>query len=1014
MQFKNINLLLGWVSFAIALFVYLLTLEPTVSLWDCGEFIASSYKLQVGHPPGAPLFMILGRVFSLFTSNTEKVAMMINAVSAFASAFTILFLFWTISHLLKKIVIDASGKASRANMIVVLGGSFVGAMAYTFSDTFWFSAVEGEVYATSSLFTALVFWAILKWENVANEPGANRWLILIAYLIGLSIGIHLLNLLAIPAIVLVYYFKKAPKVSRNGIIKALGVSVVILLLIMYGIIPGIVKVATVVEKFFTNTVGLHYNVGVLIYVFLLLGALIYGIYRTQFLKKNILWNTVLLAITVIVIGYSSYALIVIRSLAGPPMNENRPENVFALLSYLNREQYGDRPLILGHQYNAEVEDLVYKKPVYILNKEENKYEIAYRKPEVVMEGSQVLLPRMYSRNGRHRQAYQEFGTINDPANPTFLDNLEFLFRYQIGHMYLRYFMWNFAGRQNDIQGHGNVLNGNWISGISFLDSARIGPQKHLPDHMRNHPARNTYFFLPLLLGLMGLFFHLDKRPRDFLVVLSLFILTGVAIVIYLNQTPYQPRERDYAFAGSFYAFAIWIGMGVAGLFQVLRSKLNANLSAILATAISLVAAPLLMATQNWDDHDRSGRYTARDIAKNYLNSCSENAVLFTVGDNDTFPLWYAQDVEGVREDVRIINMMLFNMDWYIDQARWKSYDSEPLPFTIPQAKYEAIPGNSIFVREHKQTATTDYMLNFMKSDNPDTKVKLRSGQQVNFIPTHQMILQVDSATVVSNGTIKQEDAHRIEKQIPILLEPNGQILKNNLGQLDIITSNKWERPIYYTSGGFDGSLGLEEYYQNEGLAYRLVPLKTPYESILVMGDIDTDTLYKRLMIQFEWGRMNAEDVRLDYYTIRTLSVIRFRSLYTRLAMRLLQEGDKERAIEVLDRCMELAPSRVLPYDQYITGITMPTREGGVIHHEGIIEAYYLCGEAEKANSILSEHYQNLSNEVIYYNAMKARHRSSISREVNEAMYQMEELRILLENFQQEELLVELGISAFGS
>ena len=1014
MQYKKINLLLGWVSFAIALFVYLLTLEPTVSLWDCGEFIASSYKLQVGHPPGAPLFMILGRVFSLFTSNTEKVAMMINAVSAFASAFTILFLFWTISHLLKKIVLDASGTASRANMIVVLGASFVGAMAYTFSDTFWFSAVEGEVYATSSLFTALVFWAILKWENVADEPGANRWLILIAYLIGLSIGVHLLNLLAIPAIVLVYYFKKTPKVSRNGILKALGVSVVILLLIMYGIIPGIVKVATVVEKFFTNTVGLHYNVGVVIYVFLLLGVLIYGIYRTQFLKKNILWNTVLLAITVIVIGYSSYALIVIRSLAGPPMNENRPENVFALLSYLNREQYGDRPLILGHQYNAEVEDLVYKKPVYILNKEENKYEIAYRKPEVVMGGSKVLLPRMYSRNGTHRQAYQEFGTINDPANPSFMDNLEFLFRYQIGHLYLRYFMWNFAGRQNDIQGHGNVLNGNWISGISFLDSARIGPQKMLPDQMRKHPARNTYFFLPLLLGLVGLFFQLDKRPRDFLVVLSLFLLTGVAIVIYLNQTPYQPRERDYAFAGSFYAFAIWIGMGVAGLNQVLRSKLNANLSAILATLISLVAVPALMATQNWDDHDRSGRYTARDIAKNYLNSCSKDAVLFTVGDNDTFPLWYVQDVEGVREDVRIVNMMLFNMDWNIDQARWKNYDSEPLPFTIPQTKYEAIPGNSIFVREHKQWATTDYMLNFMKSDNPDTKVKLRSGQEVNFIPTNQLILQVDSATVVSNGTVAPEDANRVEKQIPIVLEPNGQILKNNLAQLDIISSNKWKRPIYYTSGGFDGSLGLEEFYRNEGLAYRLVPVKTPFESILVMGDIDTDTLYKRLMNQFEWGRMNAEDVQLDYYTIRTMSVIRFRSIYTRLAMLLLQDGDRVRAVEVLDRCMELAPSRVLPYDQYVTGITMPNGDEGVIHHEGIIEAYYLCGETEKANHILSEHYQNLSKEVSYYNAMKARHRSSIRREINEAMFQMEELRILLQNFQQEELMLELGISGFDS
>jgi len=478
MSFKKINLLLGWLSFLIALIVYFLTLEPTVSQWDCGEFIASAYKLQVGHPPGAPLFMIIGRIFSLFTSSTEKVAMMINAVSAFASAFTILFLFWTISHLLKKMFPVPNrngGESSLTSMIVVLGGSFVGAMAYTFSDTFWFSAVEGEVYATSSLFTAVVFWAILKWENIANEPGANRWLILIAYLIGLSIGVHLLNLLAIPAIVLVYYFRKY-QVTRKGVIYALGISVGMLLLIMYGVIPGIVQVATVVEKFFTNSVGLHYNVGVVIYVALLLGALIYGIYRTQFIRKNVLWNTILLSITVIIIGYSSYALIVIRSLAGPPMNENRPENVFALLSYLNREQYGDRPLVRGHLYNAEVENYAYKKPVYTLNKEKNEYEIAYRKPELVMKGSKVLLPRIYSRDSNHKQAYKEFGTINDINNPTYLDNLEFLLRYQVGHLYLRYFMWNFAGKQNDVQGHGNVLNGNWISGIKAIDSARIGPQ----------------------------------------------------------------------------------------------------------------------------------------------------------------------------------------------------------------------------------------------------------------------------------------------------------------------------------------------------------------------------------------------------------------------------------------------------------------------------------------------------------------------------------------------------------
>jgi len=742
----------------------------------------------------------------------------------------------------------------------------------------------------------------------------------------------------------------------------------------------------------------------------LLGLLIYGIYRTQYLKKSLLWNTVFVCITVIIIGYSSYSLIVIRSLAGPPMNENSPENVFALLSYLNREQYGDRPLVRGHFYNAEVEDIEYRKPVYTLNKEKNQYEIAYRKPELVMKDSKVFLPRIYSRESDHRQAYIEFGTIKDHKNPTYLDNLEFLFRYQLGHMYFRYFMWNFVGRQNDTQGHGNVINGNWLSGIRIIDAARLGPQTNLPERMRNHPARNTYYFIPLLLGLLGLFYHLDRHVRDFWVVMSLFILTGVAIVIYLNQTPYQPRERDYAYAGSFYAFSIWIGIGVAGIFQILRSRIRKNLSAILSVLITLLAVPVLLAVQNWDDHDRSGKYTARDIARNYLNSCDKDAILYTVGDNDTFPLWYVQDVEGVREDVRIVNMMLLNMHWYIEQMRWQNYDSEPLPFTLPQAKYDLGTNNSLYVREHERWATFDYMLNFIRSDDPRTKIPLRNRQQVDYIPTHKLVLPVDSATVISNSTVPRDEADRIVREIRLQLTPNNQIMKGSLAQLDILGSNHWKRPIYYTSGGFDGSLGLEEYYRIEGLAYRLVPIRTPYESIIEMGSLNSDTLYNRLMKTFTWGRMNQEDVQLDFYNIRTLTVIRFRNIHTRLALRLLEEGKREKAIEVLDRCMELAPSTVLPYDQYITGITMPDREGGIIHHPGIIEAYYLCGEVEKANRILSEYYRTLVHEYNYYNSMKPRHKSSIQRDINEILFQIEEMKLLLQNYDQDELIMELGIT----
>ncbi len=1018
MSFRKLNILGGWISFILALVVYLLTLEPTVSLWDCGEFIASSYKLQVGHPPGAPLFLILGRVFSLFAPGPEHVARMINAVSAVASAGTIMFLFWTISHFLNKIFRAdrteneaEAGKPAGGSLLVVLGGALVGAMAYTFSDTFWFSAVEGEVYATSSLFTAVVFWAILKWENVADEPGANRWLVLIAYLVGLSIGVHLLNLLAIPAIVLVYYFRKY-KPSRKGLLTALALSFAILLFVMYGIIPGIVKVATGFELFFTNLLGLHYNTGVVVYVALLLGALVFGIYRTQFVNKHVVWNTILVCTTVIIIGYSSYAMIVIRSLAAPPMNENRPENVFALLSYLNREQYGDRPLILGHQYNAKPIDIKYTDPVYVLDKKANKYEVAMRKPEYVMDRGKSLLPRMYSMDPNHIKVYEDFGTIKDRENPSFLDNIEFLLRYQIGHMYFRYFMWNFAGRQNDIQGHGEVLKGNWISGIGPIDGLRLGSQKNLPPRIANHPARNSYFFLPLLLGLLGLFYHADRNARDFWVVMSLFVLTGLAIVLYLNQTPLQPRERDYAYAGSFYAFSIWIGIGVAGLYQLMRSKLPSGLSALLAVLISFLAVPSLMAVQNWDDHDRSGRYTARDIARNYLESCEKNAVLFTVGDNDTFPLWYVQDVEGVREDVRIVNMMLFNMDWYIDQMRWQNYSSPPLKFSLPEESYsQKEMGSRIFVRKSKNKATADYVMRFIKSDDPRTKLSQQSGKKMNYVPTHKIILPVDSARLVGNGSIRPEDAGRMQKEIELKLPADNYLLKNALAQLDVISSEKWNRPIYYTAGGFDGSLGLEAYYRTEGLAFKLVPIHRPYSSILDMGDIDTDVLYDRLMNKFTWGRMNEKDVQLDYYTIRTLGVIRFRSLYTRLAMKLLEEGQKDKAIEVLDRCMELAPDRVLPFDQYFTGITLPEKNNQVRHYPGIPELYLMCGETEKASELIKAHYHNLVLEHNYYTSLKPRLQSSIKRELAETIYQIEEIRSMLLRFGQEELMLELGIAS---
>jgi len=1006
--FRKYNLILGWFSFLVALIVYLLTIEPSVSLWDCGEFIASSYKLQIGHPPGAPLYMLIGRFFSLFAGDTATVARMYNALSAASSAFTILFLFWTISHLLKKVFIKNEKDYTLTNFILVLGSAFVGALAYTFSDTFWFSAVEAEVYATSSLFTAVVFWAILKWENIADQENSNRWLILIAYLIGLSIGVHLLNLLAIPAIVLVYYFRKYT-VTRKGIIQAILAAVVILGSIMYVIIPGLVKVATWFELLFTNSLGAHYNTGLLVYIVLLLGVLSYGVYRTQFQKKSVLLNTILVSLTVIIIGYSSYALIIIRSTAQPPMNENRPDNAFALLAYLNREQYGDRPLVLGNQYNAEFENVEYNKPVYALNKESGKYEVAYKKPEVTYEGGKILFPRMYSRDSQHKQAYEQFGTIKDPANPTYLDNIEFFFRYQVGHMYLRYFMWNFVGKQDDIQSHGGILHGNWISGIKAVDKAFLGNQSELTDDMLNHPARNTYYFLPLILGIIGLLFHLKRDVKDFWIIMFLFILTGLAIVVYLNQHPFQPRERDYAYAGSFYAFSIWVGMGVAGLASIFHRWMSLKVAAIFSFIIGLLGAPVLMAAENWKDHDRSGRYLARDIAKNYLESCDKNAILYTVGDNDTFPLWYAQEVEGVRTDIRVVNMMLFNTDWHIEQMKMKAYESDPLPISLPTSKYKEGTNNSLYVSENERWATVEYISNFIKSEDPRTKLSLRNGDKVDYIPTHKIVIPVDSATVIESGIVSPEEADLIVEDVRIQLTPNQQVLKGNMAQLDIFAQNKWKRPIYFTAGGFDGSLGLESYYQLDGLAYEVVPIKTPEESILVMGRIQADKMYDIVMNKFSWGRMNEKDVTLDYYSIRTLSVIRFRNLHTRLAISLLEQGEKEKAVAVLDRCMELAPHHVVPFDRYVAGLTFPQRNGNTIHHEGIIEAYYMCGETEKANALLEEYFAILNQQMAYFNSLKPKDRQTVQQDLYESMAQVEELRVLLVNFGQQDLLLELGL-----
>ncbi len=1006
--YKRINNITGWIVFVIAAYVYLSTIESTASLWDCGEFIASAFKLEVGHPPGAPFFLILARFFTLFAGpHNELAARMVNSMSALASAFTILFLFWTITHLARKIV-NGNRDLSSGKIIAIMASGVVGALAYTFSDSFWFSAVEGEVYATSSLFTALIFWAILKWEESTDLKHADRWMILIAYLMGLSIGVHLLNLLAIPAIVLVYYFKMY-KPTPKGVILALTTSFILLGLIMYGIIQGLFKVSSRFELFTVNTLGLPYNTGLFLHMIILFGSLAASIYlllknkeiktilifagtgvvlsgmpfvSTSFFldliiaavlvfatvaigkKSRRTLMTLLTSLTMILIGYSSFALILIRSNADPPLNENKPDNVFSMLAYIDREQYGTKPLFFGQYYNSPITGMKKGKPTYI--RKNGKYVISqYAQSYTYDPRTTTLFPRMYSSQADHIRVYKEWGKVKghkvqvterDGSKktitiPTFGENLRFFFSYQLGFMYWRYFLWNFSGRQNDIQGLGGPLDGNWISGIKFIDEPRIGPTDNLPDKYAHNKARNRYYMLPFLLGLLGLLIQWKRTPKDFWVVLMLFFMTGIAIVIYLNQTPNQPRERDYAYVGSFYAFSIWIGLGVLSLYYLFRNFLSETFSAVFAGLLT-VSVPAIMGQQNWDDHDRSGRYTARDIAFDYLNSCEKNAVLFTNGDNDTFPLWYIQEVEGVRTDVRVVNLMLFNTDWYIDQMKRKVYDSDPLPLSLPREKYLDGTNNMIYLVPNKTIKgylNLKTAIDFVASDNPGTKLSLQGGERIDFIPSKKFSIPVDSATVVSNGTVSPADAGKIVPEVKITIKKN-YIMKSSMMVMDLLAHFNWKRPVYYVTGGHDDALGMENYFQLEGFAYRLVPINTPREDYINYGRVNTTRLYENLMHKYRWGRMNEPDVYLDYYTRRTINIIKVRNTFSRLAKALAAEGKKDSATAVLDHCMELLPKDRLPYDIFTVGM---------------IDAYYKAGAAAKGDTLALDYASDLQKDLDY-------------------------------------------------
>lgn len=1066
MDYKKLNIITGWVVFLVAAWTYISTIEPTASFWDCGEFIATAYKLEVGHPPGAPLFMILGRVASAFVS-PENVPVAMNILSALASAFTILFLFWSITHMAHKLATRDGRALTSGAVAAILGSGIVGALAYTWSDSFWFSAVEGEVYALSSFFTAIVFWAILKWESVADEAHNIRWLILIAYLMGLSIGVHLLNLLCIPAIAFVYYFKRYP-VSTKGVAVTFVVSAVILGAIQAVIIPGIVQVAGKFELLFVNDFGLPFNSGVLFYALLIITLLVMGIRWTQ-QRGLVLWNTVILGVSVILVGYSTYAMIVVRSVANPPIDENNPENVFNLLSYLNREQYGDRPLLIGQFWdspyaNERKDGTPVHTATYLVQKggrtvqrfydrwsanhfaelnpgHEVKHEYIVTDPrkgtEIVYDPQfTMLFPRMYSSQASHVQAYKSWSEFKGVPmrgtdrqgkptriyKPTQAENFRFFMAYQLDWMYWRYFMWNFAGRQNDVQGSGNIMDGNWLTGIKAIDAERLGNQDTLPSSMTRNKGFNRYYLLPLILGLIGFVYQLLRHGRDWSVVMLLFFFTGVAIVIYLNQTPYQPRERDYAYVGSFYAFAIWIGLGVFALYEAARSISVRDLGVVAASALGLgalkylveglasdghavsyilffmalvgvgavacfvllgkalradlahgvlatlvgLAVPAVMVADGWDDHDRSNRTPARDLASDYLESCAPNAILFTNGDNDTFPLWYAQEVEGIRTDVRVVNLSLLNTDWYIDQMRRKAYESGPVPFTIPPDKYRQGTRDAVYLvpRDEKSPNVMDLRKAIAYAID-DRNLQRSGNDRFAYIPADAFSIPVNRAQVLANDVVPPKDTARIEDAITWRVGRSA-VMKNHFLVLDLLANNDWSRPIYFAvTTGPDSYIGLQDHFQLEGLTYRVVPVYTPSDPRTgSLGSVATDRMFETVTTKFRWGNMETEeDIYLDENILRMTTNLRLQ--LSALAEALIAEGRKEEARTILDLSLEKMPDRNVPFDR----VLLPT-----------VEAYYAIGDSAKGNALAERLFTIMEENLAWYTSLEPRFAAPLAKE----------------------------------
>jgi len=969
-KFTLWNRITAAVVFAIAAVTYILTIEPTASFWDCGEFIASSYKLEVGHPPGNPVFQLFARLFTMFTDNMHA-AVAVNIFSAVCSALTIFFLYLTIVFLAKRVVKPSEdGSYPVAKAVAIFGSGAVGALAYTFSDTFWFSAVEGEVYAMSSLFTALVFWAMTKWYEQADTPYANRWIVLISFLMGLSIGIHLLNLLAIPALVFLFYYKKRENghYTMKEYVKIFAVSVVILALILFVIIPYLPKVAAYFDLFFVNKLGLPFNTGAAFFMAGLLALCFIGLFRTM-KEQKVFANTVLLCFTMIVIGFSLFTIVVIRSSAKTPTNEYQPDNPFTLVRYLGREQYGSNPLVYGEYFGApyDIEETEYWAPLG------DKYIKAPGPGKVIYDKEgKMLFPRMWSGSSpSHIAVYKSYmgnggKTVKgaEHKKPTFFQNLTFFFDYQMNWMYWRYFMWNFAGRQNDIHSPspGDIFAGNWESGIKLIDSIRLGDQSDAPGYLKDNKAKNHYYMLPLLLGIIGLFFQFARDKRGCWLTFLLFFMTGIAVVIYLNQPPMQVRERDYAYAGSFYSFSIWIGLAVAAVYSWISEKTagKAGVAAASATTVLMLGVPALMAAENWDDHDRSNRYTAVEMAKNYLNSVGPNGILVTHGDNDTFPLWYAQEVENVRPDVRIANTSLLGTAWHIDQMKWAMNESEPLDLKVGPRQYLYGTNEFVYIYDTRDTAflLSDVMRIFR---HPEAKLPLASGKEADYIMSRKFIIPVNKENVIKYGILDEKYEDMIPEYITLTIPKDKDYLtKPEIFMLDLLSNYQWDRPINLLSMGGDINIGLKEYLMYEGFSYRFVPIKNKMKSTDI-GFADPEDLYYKMKNVYTWDALKRPDYFVDYQNYYTFcGVLSQRNLFVNAAKEMLKIGDRERAVELLDMCQENVPASNFPLDLTYLGFS---NEYMVID---MIETYYDAGAKDKALDLAARFIDEIFDSTVFF------------------------------------------------